>query len=541
MRSALFSLALLGTIGARAQTSPPVQLGLVPWATGIPYITDLAECGDGRVFAVQQGGTIRIIADSMTVLPTPFLSIYSLVYFSGEQGLLSLAFDPDYAENGHFYVHYTTPPAAGHNSVISRFTVSATNPNVADPTSEVVLMSIPQPGDIHKAGDLEFGPDGYLYLSIGDGGPQGDPANSGQRMDTRLGKILRIQMHADGSWSAPPENPFVGAVSDTLPEIYASGVRNPFRIAIDPLNGDLWFGDVGHTGFEEVDRMPGDTSGVNFGWRCYEGFTPYLPAGCPDDTALVFPMTVHANLLNGGNFCAVIGGKVYRGTRFSRLDGRYIYTDYCSGEFRSMRQLEDGIWVNESIRPPGQFGFSCIMESAAEELFAGNRGTQMVYKVVDRCPMAAPVLTDEGGYLAVSAGQSFLWMHDGDTLEDVIGAELFAPSSGNYQVVVDMGGGCLFTTDTVTVISTSLEDAAARPGCTLRPDPASEQVVVSWPSTAGGARITLLDLLGRPVRTWRSTQAGTEVLQVGDVPVGRYVVQVRTADGQYSAPFGVAR
>ncbi|HEY0979149.1 MAG TPA: PQQ-dependent sugar dehydrogenase [Flavobacteriales bacterium] len=540
MRNVLITLALALSGSAHAQTAPPVTLDLVPWATGIPYITDIADCGDGRLFVVQQGGAIRIVSDSMTVLPTPFLNIFSQVHFSGEQGLLGLVFDPDYATNGHFYVNYTTPPAAGHNTIIARFTVSDSNPNVADPTSQVVLLTIPQPGVIHKAGDLEFGPDGMLYLSIGDGGPQGDPANSGQRMDTQLGKLLRIEVQEDGTWTVPPDNPFVGAVSDTLPEIWAFGARNPFRFGIDPLNGDLWFGDVGHQGFEEVNRLPGDTSGVNFGWRCYEGFQAYALEGCPADSLLEFPMITHANILNGGTFCAVIGGKVYRGSRFPRLYGRYLYTDYCSGEFRSFLPDGQGGWLNEQLRAAGQFGFSCLVTDGAGELFTGNRGQQMVYKVVDRCPMDAPVLSDLGGALFVDAGVGFTWLHDGDTLHDVTGPELVGPVSGSYQVVVDMGNGCLFTTDTVEVVSTGVPTWRA-PVVQVRPDPASDRVMLTWPKNLPALRIELLDLFGRVVRRWPGGADGSAELFVGDLPSGRYVVRLNTAAGWSSAALGVVR
>lgn len=541
MRTILIALAFSSMAPLHAQVSPPVSVDLVPWATGIPYITDMANCGDGRLFAVQQGGSIRIITDSMTVLPTPFLNIYWLVYFVGEQGLIGMTFDPDYATNGHFYVNYTQPFAAGHNTIVSRFTVSDDDPNVADPTSEVVLMTIPQPGNMHKGGDLEFGPDGYLYLSFGDGGPQGDLPNNAQGLDNRLGKILRIDVQEDGTWSAPPTNPFADATGDTLPEIYAYGMRNPFRIALDPLNGDLWFGDVGASNYDEVDHIGVDTCGINFGWRCYEGDQPYNSTICPPDSTMTFAVVTHANILNGGSFCALIGGKVYRGTQFPRLYGRYLYTDYCSGEIRSTRPADGGGWIDESLHPTDQNGNTCIAEDANGELYLANQMNQTVFKLVDHCPMPAPVLTADGGTLTCSEAQSYAWFVDGYHITGVTGPVLEAPGNGTYWVVADMGDNCIFTTDSVLVITTGIPEEGSI-ALSVYPDPAVDRITVQLPSPpSGNCTIELVDLSGRPVRQWHAQAAEHFELYVGDVPAGRYLLRVSTATGFHCAALGVMR
>jgi glucose/arabinose dehydrogenase len=384
----------------QAQTTPPVTVDLVPWATGLQYVTEIAHCGDGRLFAATQGGTIWVISDSMTVLPQPFLNIWYKLWFSGEQGLIGLAFDPDYAENGHFYVNYTQPDSLGHNTIISRFTVTS-DPNVADPNSEVVLMSIPQTGYEHKGGDLEFDEAGHLYISIGDGGPQGDPNQHAQNLNSRMGKLLRIDVQDDGSWTVPPDNPFVGAESDTLPEIWAYGLRNPYRIGLDTVADRLWIGDVGGSSYDEVDAVSLDAGGLNFGWRCYEGDAPFLPGDCPSDTGITWPVTTQANILNGGSFCALIGGKVYHGNQYPRLYGRYLYTDYCSGNIRSVRPADGGGWLDESLLPTSAPGSSCIAENHLGELFLANQVTQTVYKITDHCPMPAPVLTRNGRWPAM--------------------------------------------------------------------------------------------------------------------------------------------
>ncbi|MBP8822197.1 MAG: PQQ-dependent sugar dehydrogenase [Flavobacteriales bacterium] len=537
------SLTLLGScllLPAQAQVSPPVQVQLVPWANNIQYITDMASCGDGRLFVVSQGGSIWVVTDSMTVLPDPFLNIYWLINFSGEQGLIGLAFDPDYANNGHFYVNYTQPYEAGHNTIISRFTVTATDPNVADPNSEVVLMSIPQPGDIHKGGDLEFDAQGNLYLSIGDGGPQGDPPNNAQNLNSRLGKILRIQVHTDGTWTPPVDNPFANALSDTLPEIFAHGVRNPFRLGLDRLTGDLWFGDVGQSSFEEVNFMSGDTSGVNFGWRCYEGNMPYLPGDCADSTLLQFPVAAHANIMNGGNFCALIGGKVYRGPRFPRLYGRYLYTDYCSGVIRSILPADGGDWTDEQVLAPGLAGNTCIAEDSAGELYLANQITQRVYKLVDRCPMPPPMLMDVDTALQCSDATGYAWYRNGELLPAETGQALHFPADGSYWVVADMGNGCLFTTDTVQVVHTGLPASVPPDGLKVFPNPAMDHLRISLPQQAATSwAITLLDLSGRPVRNWTSMGDHPRTIAVNGLVAGRYLLRVTTGSGTYCAPVGI--
>ncbi len=541
MRTFVIATALISCIPLEAQVSPPVALDLVPWATAIPYVTDISNCGDGRLFAVQQGGSIRIITDSMTVLPTPFLDIYALVYYSGEQGLLGMAFDPGYATNGHFYVNYTQPYDAGHNTIISRFTVSDEDPNIADPTSEVVLMTIPQPGTIHKGGSLAFGPDGYLYLSIGDGGPQGDLPNNAQSLNSRLGKILRIDVHADGSWSPAPTNRFVNSGGDTLPEVHAYGLRNPFRIALDPINGDLWIGDVGQSSFEEVDHSTSDTSGINFGWRCYEGEQAYNDSYCPADSMLAFPVVTHANILNGGTYCALIGGKVYRGSQFPRLYGRYLYTDYCSGEIRSIRAAEGGGWLDESLLPVAPYGNTCIGVNAAGELFLANQVNQTIFKLVDHCPMPAPTLTADGATLTCSEAQNYTWFLDGETIPEATGPVLEAPANGSYWVVAEMGDNCIFTTDTVVVISTGIVLERSN-SLLIYPDPAFDHVTVSFPSaTVGSSSVHLLDLSGRIVRQWQLDPLAKRDLYVGDLPAGRYFLRVSTPEAVYTSPLGVMR
>jgi glucose/arabinose dehydrogenase len=244
-------------------------------ATGFDRPVDIKFTDDNKIFIVEQDGKIKIISNG-TVLATPFLDIDSKVgSVDNEQGLLGLAFSPDYVSSGKFYVNYTNNSG---DTVISRFTVSS-NINIADSDSEVVLLTIPQPYSNHNGGHLAFGQDNYLYIGTGDGGSGGDPDNYAQNGNSLLGKILRIDVNGNYGYNIPVDNPFVND-SSVLDEIWALGLRNPWRFSFDKQNGDLWIGDVGQNAIEEIDRLTISDSGVNLGWRCYEGNSPYNTSGC---------------------------------------------------------------------------------------------------------------------------------------------------------------------------------------------------------------------------------------------------------------------
>lgn len=318
-------------------------------------------------------------------------------------------------------------------------------------------------------------------------------------------------------------------------------MRNPFRIALDPLNGDLWFGDVGHMSHEEVNHIRADTSGINFGWRCYDGDEPYNSTNCPEDSTLTLAVVTQANILNGGNFCALIGGKVYRGTQFPRLYGRYLYVDHCSGGIRSIRPADGGGWTDESLLPTALNGNTCIAENAAGELFLANQVNQTVFKLVDPCPMSAPVLTVNGTTLTCSEAQGHAWFLDGQLLADATGPVLEATVNGAYWVVVDMGDSCIFTTDTVQVVSAGIR--VERSGAlAIYPDPAYDRITVTLPSRpTGSSTLHLLDLSGRAIRQWQAAPSPKLTLYVGDVPPGRYLLRISTPTAVYTAPLGVLR
>ena len=296
---------------------------------------------DGRLFVLERFGKVYIVENGQR-LPTPFLDIEDRVGYvnNWEQGLLGLAFHPDYANNGLFFVNYTNLNGDSH---ISRFKVSDDDPNLADPDSEVVVMMVGQPTVIHNGGGLAFGPDGYLYASLGDGGWLSDPQNQAQNTQLLLGKILRLDVSlgdAPPYYTIPADNPFVGD-PDTADEIWALGFRNPWRITFDRETGDMFIGDVGNFRQEEVDfQEAGDPGGQNYGWRCYEGDLPFLLGGCGSPDEFTFP--IHA--YDQGPGCAVTGGYVYRGSQFPFLVGYYVFSDLCSGELWTLHQSSPGVW-----------------------------------------------------------------------------------------------------------------------------------------------------------------------------------------------------
>ena len=320
--------------------------GLGSTATGADLITNrlvtglarpvfvCAAPGDsGRIFIVEQrsGSTGRIrVFDRTTnsLLSTPFLSVS--VSTSSEQGLLGMAFHPDYASNGYFFVNYTN---SSGTTVIARYQVSSSNPNVANSSSAQTVLTISQPYTNHNGGCIQFGPDGYLWIGTGDGGSGGDPGNRAQDITNQLlGKMLRINVDSL-PYTIPPDNPFVSTTGDE--EIYSYGWRNPWRFSFDSLTGDLYAADVGQNAYEEVDVVAaGDGLGGNFGWRCYEGDHTYNTSGCPSSSTMIFP--VHEYAQGGSPYrCSITGGVVYRGSAIPDLQGTYFFGDYCSNQIWS--------------------------------------------------------------------------------------------------------------------------------------------------------------------------------------------------------------
>ncbi len=363
MRSLLTLVIAWQLYGQEIRTTPVVS--------GIPAPTDIqnAADGSGRLFLVQQNGLIRILRDGALV-PQPFLDIHLKTRANGEQGLLGLAFPPGFTAKQRFYIDYTD---LNGNTVIAQYRVSS-NPDVADGTSETVLLNITQPFPNHNGGQLRFGPDGYLYIGMGDGGSGGDPLNNGQRLVTLLGKLLRLDVESDpGRVRIPADNPFVNSPG-ARPEIWAYGLRNPWRFSFDRANGDLWIADVGQDRYEEVDLQPASShGGENYGWNRMEGLHCFL-AGCNPE-GLTLPVSEYDH----SEGCSIIGGFVYRGSASPSLRGIYIFGDVCSGSIWGL-QRQGTQWVR-TLLLRSAFSITTFGEDESGEIYVANAANGTIHRM----------------------------------------------------------------------------------------------------------------------------------------------------------------
>lgn len=363
------ALALAGWMPAvptaRAQ-APAFALETVAGGFSRPLFVTHAGDGTNRLFVVEQGGLIWVLRDSQR-LEAPFLDVSDRIspeaLGSGysERGLLGLAFHPDYADNGAFFIDYTDRSGS---SVLARYTVSAENPDRADADSEQQLLIVEQPYANHNGGHLAFGPDGALYVALGDGGSGGDPQGNGQNLGTLLGTILRLDVDAAEGYAIPEDNPFV-STDNARPEIWAWGLRNPWRFSFDRETGDLYIADVGQNEWEEVNFQPASsTGGENYGWNAYEGSHRYsglAPASDP-----VMPIAEYSHSGTGG--CSITGGYVYRGEAIPALSGTYLYGDWCSGTIWTAQQAGEGMWDVQAALESGR-SISSFGEDETGELY----------------------------------------------------------------------------------------------------------------------------------------------------------------------------
>jgi glucose/arabinose dehydrogenase len=344
-----------------------VAVSLTPYVhvDGGPLAIVAPPDGSGRLFVATQDGRIWVISKAGAVASTPLLNIGQRITSGGERGLLGIAVHPGFPADPRVFVDYTD---LSGNTVVSSFSVDPADPSRLDLGSERIIFTTTQPFANHNGGALLFGPDGDLYISLGDGGSGGDPFGNGQRLDTTLGKILRIDIDhpSDGrAYGIPAGNPFFGKAS-ARPEIWLYGLRNPWRMSFDRATGDLWIGDVGQAKWEEIDVVPAGTSGLNFGWNRMEGLHCYAPANGCDTSGLTLPVAEYGH----GPECTVIGGYVYRGSAFPALQGGYLFADYCSGALFAIPAATDP--TKPVVVGKTKSGISAFGEDAAGELYAAN-------------------------------------------------------------------------------------------------------------------------------------------------------------------------
>ncbi len=327
--SLLGTQARAASLGTGQETSPSVSFEVTATGLDQPLFATHAGDGSGRIFIIERTGKIKILKGS-ALLATPFLDVHTLLaQDGGEQGLLGLAFAPDYAASGTFYISYT---ALDYSITLARYKISG-DADVADPSSAQALISVPKIYANHNGGMLAFGKDGYLYLSTGDGGSGGDPDNNAQNRQSLLGKILRLDVSGSGTYTIPPTNPYYSDSGGLKKEIWAYGLRNAWRFSFDRSNGDLFIGDVGQEKFEEVHfQAAGAGGGQNYGWRILEGDSCYNPATCAPPDNYVAPIAVYEHGVSDSNGCSITGGYVYRGAQFPALEGLYLYGYFCTGK-----------------------------------------------------------------------------------------------------------------------------------------------------------------------------------------------------------------
>ena len=366
-RSDMRSLAGLFLIFSATALAQP-QLTLKQIATGLSRPVGIVSAGDSRLFIVLQLGQI-VIYDGTRVLATPFLDIRNLVTpgISGdsERGLLGLAFDP--RRNGEFYVYYTNTSG---DITIARY-ATAPDPDHAVPNTASIVLTIPHPNfSNHNGGEMQFGPDGYLYIGVGDGGSAGDPNNNAQNRTRLLGKILRIDV-STLPYRVPPSNPFAN-------EVWAYGLRNPWRFSFDRLTGDLWIADVGQNLWEEVDLQPfSSIGGENYGWRIMEGFHCFNAQTC-NQAGLVLPILEYGHT---NNACSITGGYRYHGSQFPRMHDIYFYGDYCNGVIWGATQQSDGTWTSQTLLST-HLNISTFGEDQNGELYVADLNGA-VYQLTD--------------------------------------------------------------------------------------------------------------------------------------------------------------
>jgi len=438
-----YSTSLMALIAINMLAQEP-NVVLTTFSTGYQQPVDITHAGDSRLFIVEKRGVVSIADSNGNKLPLPFMNIQGRVGSGGgEQGLLGLAFHPDYKKNGYFFLNYTN---LNGDTRVSRFKVTS-DPNVADANSEDIVIGITQDFPNHNGGCIKFGPDGYLYIGMGDGGSGGDPNNRAQSGMTLLGKMLRLNVDVDSGYAIPSSNPYAGSLSIEN-EIWAFGMRNPWRFSFDKATKDLWIGDVGQGAWEEIDFEPaGGPGGVNYGWRCYEGFAPYNTNGCQPPSTYQMPVFDYDHGPLGG--CSVTGGFVYRGARYQSLWGAYFFTDFCTGNWWALRDNGTGGLDTFYLGDRANNQYTSYGEDVCGELYVTNYSGAIQRLDDTTCtPVAFITMADSMVLCSNEAeleafcgrGVDYAWQFNGVQFPGGNNRVIVPPQDGLYSVVASRDG-----------------------------------------------------------------------------------------------------
>ncbi len=431
------------------------QVTLTQFATGFSIPVDIKNCGDNRLFVLEQRGTIQLVDTNGVKRARPFLDIRSIVLLSSEQGMLGLAFAPDYTTSRYFYLNYTAKPNG--ETRISRFRTYASSPDSADPASEEILLRIYQPYSNHNGGHLAFGPDGYLYIGTGDGGSAGDPGNRAQNPDSLLGKMLRIDVSPSiPTYAIPPSNMFASA-GGGRGEIWAMGMRNPWRWSFDQQTGDLWIGDVGQDTVEEVDFIPvGTPSNLNFGWKCWEGNRRNSTSTACHPYSFYYPPVMTYRHPSG---CSITGGYVYRGGKYNSLFGKYFYSDYCVSNMHYLVPNGTGAFADTNLGLLGATSIIAFGVDYRRELYCSTAGGSIYrFSSSDCTPVAnifnaTDTVSDCGtGSVRlntfVNSTLTYTWSYGGNVIAND-SASISANQAGDY--ILEVSNGACVNSDTINV------------------------------------------------------------------------------------------
>jgi glucose/arabinose dehydrogenase len=547
-----FAFIFFSILSTQFSTAQPT-IALTQFATGFTKPLCIANAGDSRLFVAGQNGQIWIVDSLGNTKSKLFLDIDPIVGSVGnEQGLLGLTFSPNYKSDGYFFVNYTDNNGDTH---IARFSVSSTNPDSAVVASEKLLLFIKQPFTNHNGGSMVFGPDGYLYFGLGDGGNTGsiaDPNDNGQNKKQYLGKIHRIDPFNGNPYAIPSTNPFV-ADTNYRAETWSTGVRNPWRFSFDRLTGDMWIGDVGQKLWEEIDFQPAHSAGgQNYGWRCYEGNVTYNASNCGPASDYIFPVYVYPHI--SGSDCSVTGGYVYRGADEGDLYGRYLFADYCSGKFWSILPNGTGSWTSQVLNSISVYQYTSFGENNKGELFvtAITAGTILKVGTALCLPTAHILSADTVSECAPSSllqavtgkGFTYQWKLNGNDINGATSSSYLSTQNGDYSVSVTNPSACSNLSNKVHLTlnaCTGINTISSSGSMKLYPNPANGFANLEF-NLANECKATLsvFNSIGSEIfKEEKELPAGinTWLLPAKDLAKGFYFVRLNTSQGSFVKRF----